>query len=336
MRIRILGAIICAVVVSGCVLRADHPHNDVLLFGTTTKIGVDVEAPVQNAGIPEFTVGYKRKEGVWMPLKPNGLPTQMATSGLLANIRKAIFDAPTDEEKLALIDKAQEIEAVDSVIKKLNDCMTNLSAIDDDDKKSQLCMSLVLPADKYVSMANGVDASKGGAGLEIDTYSVFASFGGSGSLSFNSASGNLAQFFATGIAAQRLGANPQVGAALNAKAPEATAKQAAADVAKAEADQAQAQADEAKYASFVQQGVEEYSKSEAETELVLACAKPSSEKEKYSKYVQSILDDLDDEDSLKVEISDLLDADDDTFAGNLRLSDEIRAQFINKYADNCN
>jgi len=47
------------------------PHNDVMIFGTSTNIGIDVGAAVQNAGIPAFKVGYNRHEAVWMPLKPN-------------------------------------------------------------------------------------------------------------------------------------------------------------------------------------------------------------------------------------------------------------------------
>ncbi|MEM6624630.1 MAG: hypothetical protein AAF674_20600 [Pseudomonadota bacterium] len=71
-----------------------------------------------------------------------------------------------------------------------------------------------------------------------DAYSVFASFGakfsGEASVGEVSGSGGLAQFFATGIAAQRLAANPGVEAALKINNPgaagaEADAKQAEVD-----------------------------------------------------------------------------------------------------------
>lgn len=177
----------------GCALHRDkNPHNNVLVFGTTTKFALDVAAPVQNASIPEFTLGYKRLEAVWMPLKPNN---EINSS------------------------KKNEIS---KLIGNLNECMSGLSDIGLD--KSQLanfCLTSILPADKYVSISSGVDSQKGGSSIEIDTYSVFASLGAKGALSFSNASGNLAQFFATGVAAQRLGANPAVGFALNAEAPEA-------------------------------------------------------------------------------------------------------------------
>jgi len=48
------------------------PHNDVLLFGTTTKVAFDITAPPEGTYVPEITLGYKRKEFVWMPLVLNG------------------------------------------------------------------------------------------------------------------------------------------------------------------------------------------------------------------------------------------------------------------------
>ena len=188
---------------SACITHRDrNPHNDVLIFGTTTKVALDVSAPVQNAAIPEFTLGYKRLEAVWMPLKPEG--------GIDAD--------PSFITQTLLSD--------------LNDCSLQLqSSIPDDTERAKFCLTALLPADKYVSLASGVSDDKGGTELEIDTYSVFASLGARGGLSVNSASGNLAQFFATGIAAQRLGANPTIGQALNAQAPEAAAKQAEAQIA---------------------------------------------------------------------------------------------------------
>lgn len=171
----------------------DRPHNDVLIFGTSTKLALDVSAPVQNAGIPEFTLGYKRQEAVWMPLKPS--------------------DAETNRDK-----SARAREAANA----LTSCYQTLAlTVPDLKQRRTICMGVVLPSDKYVSYASGLNADKGGNGGEIDTYSVFASFGASGNLSSSGASGNLAQFFATGIAAQRLGANPGVGVALNSIAPKA-------------------------------------------------------------------------------------------------------------------
>ncbi len=165
-------------------------HNDVLIFGTGTTVGVNVAAPIQNAGLPKFSIGYDRLEAVWMPLKPN------------------------------------DVKAGDAA-KALNECAKSLTSLGTAALTPEVikntCMSIALPANKYVSMSRGLNENKGGKELELDTYSVFASFGGSGALSFGNASGNLAQFFATGIAAQRLAANPTVGLALNAQADESVA-----------------------------------------------------------------------------------------------------------------
>jgi len=118
---------------TGC---ANSPHNDVLIFGTNTKVAFDVSSDPANAGTPSFTLGYKRQELALVPLKANGT---------------------------LVTDDAAAADAVGR---------------------------------KYI----GTDGDK------KDTYSVFASFGGT----FGSGKQNdiaLSQFFATGIAAQHLGAS---------------------------------------------------------------------------------------------------------------------------------
>lgn len=45
-------------------------HSDTLLFGTNTKIALDISG--DPSGRPEITVGYRRQELVWMPLVVNG------------------------------------------------------------------------------------------------------------------------------------------------------------------------------------------------------------------------------------------------------------------------
>lgn len=56
------------VALTGC---AELRHNDVMLFGTKTKLALDASAPPENAGVPEVSIGYKRAEFVWMPLYVN-------------------------------------------------------------------------------------------------------------------------------------------------------------------------------------------------------------------------------------------------------------------------
>ena len=161
---------------AGCALHRDrNPHNDVLVFGTQTKFGADISAPLNTGTLPQINIGYNRAEAVWMPLRPNGPPGT------------TIVDVRTQNEIAA----------------ELTACDANLSAVIADAKdRNRACLATVLPNAKYVSMASGVNNSLGGADLEIDTYSVFASFGVRGNVSGSEASGGLAQFFATGIAAE--------------------------------------------------------------------------------------------------------------------------------------
>lgn len=52
-------------------------HNDVLVFGTDTKLALDIETGVAQGESPSITIGYKRKEAVWMPLIVNGADTRL-------------------------------------------------------------------------------------------------------------------------------------------------------------------------------------------------------------------------------------------------------------------
>ena len=209
--------LILMVCLSGLILQAceplnnnKNPHNDVLVFGTSTKFALDVSAPIQNGGVPEFTLGYKRLEAVWMPLKPNG----------------AIDESP-DDDMQKLLKRLAECTLDDSIKK--------VFTSEDEDKIAAFCLTFLLPKGKYVSVSSGLSPDKGGQALEVDTYSVFASLGGKGTLGFQGASGSIAQFFATGVAAQRLGANQSIDAALNAKVPEAEAQKAEANTKEADA-----------------------------------------------------------------------------------------------------
>ena len=61
--------VIFPLLATGC---ANQPHNDVLIFGTNTKVAFDVSSDPANAGTPSLTLGYKRQEIAWVPLKANG------------------------------------------------------------------------------------------------------------------------------------------------------------------------------------------------------------------------------------------------------------------------
>lgn len=127
---------------TGC---ASSPHNDVLIFGTETTLALDVGASAASGGSPEITVGYKRKEAVWMPL--------------LANAKDAKATPP----------------------------------------------------------AGQLYKGKGDKPNNEDAYSVFASFGAQLEGKAGGAKVGLAQFFATGIAAQKLASNPASVLALTVK-----------------------------------------------------------------------------------------------------------------------
>lgn len=148
----------------GCSSLGDH--NDVLLFGTDTKFALDVSADATSGGTPSVTLGYKRKEAVWMPLLTNG-PCRNPSPPAYCS------DPKRDTEASRYIGSAGEAK----------------------------------------------DARK-------DAYSVFASFGANLKGDANGsahATVGLAQFFATGIAAQKLAENPQAANVLSVQ-PEATGK----------------------------------------------------------------------------------------------------------------
>jgi hypothetical protein len=68
-----LGAVaLAAVAVTGCA------HNDVLVFGTSTTIGLNVETASSQGAAPSIVLGYEREEAVWMPLLVNGIETRVA------------------------------------------------------------------------------------------------------------------------------------------------------------------------------------------------------------------------------------------------------------------
>ena len=163
MRILIL---IIAISVAGCTT----PHNDVLVFGTNTSLGVDVGVQPETGSAPQITIGYKRQEAVYMPLT--------------INARDSAFACKTWNSKESRCEKFHQLTG---------------------DAK-ELIAKIKYTGTGEPWTQNSFDTTGGGA----DAYSVFASFGGSVSGKSSEASMALAQFFATGIAAQRLSASSQV------------------------------------------------------------------------------------------------------------------------------
>lgn len=58
-------------------------HNDVLVFGTSTTIGLNIETASANGAAPSIVLGYEREEAVWMPLAVNGWGARTKSCGLL-------------------------------------------------------------------------------------------------------------------------------------------------------------------------------------------------------------------------------------------------------------
>ena len=185
---RIGRILIACLLIQGCVLHRDeNPHNDVMLFGTTTSLGM--QGGTDSTGTPKVNVGFDRTELVWMPLRPNG-----------GSPNGEVYGAVVAACLRAAIEKSGGVSYTDEELEN--------------------CLKRIANFEKYVGRGEGHEHSKGGE----DTYSVFASFGGRGAVDGGpqaSASGQLAQFFATGIAAQRLGSNSNIGYALNSASPEA-------------------------------------------------------------------------------------------------------------------
>ena len=77
-----------ALSLAGLALSGCATDNNTLIFGTSTNIGLDVSAAPNQGGAPQLTLGYKRAEGVWMPLReipatttpPSDNPTAMYQS----------------------------------------------------------------------------------------------------------------------------------------------------------------------------------------------------------------------------------------------------------------
>lgn len=56
-------------------------HNDVLVFGTSTTIGLNVETSSGQGAAPSIVLGYEREEAVWMPLAVNGWGARVPSCG---------------------------------------------------------------------------------------------------------------------------------------------------------------------------------------------------------------------------------------------------------------
>lgn len=79
-------------------------HTDALMFGTTTKLAIDVSQDV-STGVG-VTVGYKRVEAVWMPLLPNQsgqVPAACAANGSTESCPKYVGNQGSDKDAYSVL-----------------------------------------------------------------------------------------------------------------------------------------------------------------------------------------------------------------------------------------
>lgn len=203
------------------------PHSDVMVFGTQTTVGVDISAAPEQASSPNFVIGYKRKELVWMPLFVNGIDSNLLkykrqgfyTSGLVSSVEipEGTSDINLAEGKITPLPAGTKINL---------DSTTEIVFMNGSSIATPLNVgNIVLKANKKVSIPvnsiiqdtigvsyKGIDlhnakymaASRDNETQKSDTYSVLASFGSDISANSSGAGVGVAQYFATGIAAQNL------------------------------------------------------------------------------------------------------------------------------------
>jgi hypothetical protein len=165
-------------------------HNDVLVFGTDTKFALDVEGSATEGGSPSITVGYKRKEAVWMPLVVNAKDSVIARPCTGNGNRVSCGVAAPN----------------------------NGQGWDPDSAKYK--STITTYKDDGITKASE----------QTDTYSVFASLGaqfnGSTQGTNLTAGGGIAQFFATGNAAVNISQNKALVTALKVSDPGSSQAQA--------------------------------------------------------------------------------------------------------------
>jgi hypothetical protein len=175
-RTRLILVFFAAITLSGCT----SIGNEVLVFGTETKVAIDVSA--DPTGQPSFTVGYKRREAVWLPLSSGrwGLPTHLCVQGVQEQ-NKMMCEAVGEDQT-----RGSHVCVAMSNVNKSN-AVTK-------DNLSLLCDSTAnVRGHLYQGTSKG-DTSD-------DAYSVMASFG----LDTSATGGaKIAQFIATGIAARKI------------------------------------------------------------------------------------------------------------------------------------
>lgn len=176
---RIRTVALACLVVAGGLIGCSSPDDQALVFGTDTKLALDVSG--DQTGQTGFTLGYKRSEFVWLPLAAKHSLTHSCMVG--------------SDGKLACTATDQRALATHACAIPTDETAPNATA----DGRPMLCLASRSSNTKLVGKKNT---------NEEDAYSVMTSFG------HNSDDGRVAisQYLATGFAARTLA--EQGGAAL--------------------------------------------------------------------------------------------------------------------------
>lgn len=166
---RLILIAMCALLLGGC----GTAGNQILIFGTDTKYALDISGDA-TTGQPSFTLGYKRREAVWLPLiGGTGTPTHSCTN-------------TTPMQCVALAGRSGGSHICGAA--QAGQTSNAISA-----EGNLLCVAADAGLQKFV----------GKEGNDSDAYSVLASFGAKSSTGEQS----IAQFIATGIAARKMAVN---------------------------------------------------------------------------------------------------------------------------------
>lgn len=216
---------------SGCAL----PHSDVMLFGTDSQVALDVSANPEQGNTPHVTIGYKRREFVWMPLLANAIHSKLAPflrdggSTLVAG-EGARITAPSHQNielqggEIGNVPPQTKLN-LSSVVEITFTKGTQIRLPEGKTVRVSAGITAELPAGSKIALAEGsmltapgaaggIDIlsakyvsegpGKDGKGVERDTYSVLAAFGADIKAGASQSGVGIAQYFATGIAARRL------------------------------------------------------------------------------------------------------------------------------------
>ena len=173
---RYLAALAVAPLAAGCMQMTRHSNT--MVFGTSTSVALKVG---QNANqVPEVLIGYDRQEAVIMPL--------------LANTRERDGEQYLLSPCEPLAERQTEYRGGRTVV---------TETMQRGDVTGTDAEAMIHPC-KFVGMRTGDD----GELMIQDSYSVLASFGANiqGDAAATKGSVGLAQYFATGVAAQILAA----------------------------------------------------------------------------------------------------------------------------------